>query len=541
MPHKDHNIAQVLEAIAATKPQATALVVKEGRRWQHYSFNRLATQCDQFATSLHKEGISKGSRVILMARPSFYFVALTFALFRLGAIVILIDPGMGYRNLLRCIASVQPEVLIGIRRAIFLSQLFPKAFTSLRKRLCVHGFFPGSTNLNTLLRSNEKPPVFVANEHERAAILFTTGSTGPPKGVCYTHGIFHAQLELIRDYYGIGEGDTDQPGFPLFGLFSTALGIKAVLPEMNPAHPARVNPGKFVASLQREKVSYSFGSPAIWNVVSRYCLNQKIILPLTKVLMAGAPVSGELLARMQKVLPKSAQIFTPYGATESLPVSSIEAREVVEETWEKTKVGKGVCVGRPLPGMEIYIIEPCDNPIESWSSASILPTGTVGEIVARGPVVTPGYDHNDKETSQAKIQDGNGILHRMGDMGYLDAQGRLWFCGRKAHRVLAQEGPMYSVCCEAIFNEHPLVRRSALVGVGRAGSQIPVIVVEPQGRIANRKLFSQELAQLAQANPLTQGIKDFLIHTSFPVDIRHNAKIFREQLATWATGKLSSH
>ena len=213
----------------------------------------------------------------------------------------------------------------------------------------------------------------------------------------------------------------------------------------------------------------------------------------------------------------------------------------MEETWEKTKVGKGVCVGRPLPGMEIYIIEPCDNPIESWSSASILSTGTVGEIVARGPVVTPGYDHNDKETRQAKIQDGNGILHRMGDMGYLDAQGRLWFCGRKAHRVLAQEGPMYSVCCEAIFNEHPLVRRSALVGVGRAGSQIPVIVVEPQGRIANRKLFSQELAQLAQANPLTQGIKDFLIHTSFPVDIRHNAKIFREQLATWATGKLSSH
>ena len=244
MPHKDHNIAQVLEAIAATKPQATALVVKEGRKWQHYSFNRLATQCDQFATILHKEGISKDSRVILMVRPSFYFVALTFALFRLGAIVILIDPGMGYRNLLRCIASVQPEVLIGIRRAIFLSQLFPKAFTSLRKRLCVHGFFPGSTNLNTLLRDNEKPPVFVANEHERAAILFTTGSTGPPKGVCYTHGIFHAQLELIRDYYGIGEGDTDQPGFPLFGLFSTALGIKAVLPEMNPAHPARVNPGR---------------------------------------------------------------------------------------------------------------------------------------------------------------------------------------------------------------------------------------------------------------------------------------------------------
>ena len=531
------NIVQVLATAAQVQPEAIALVVKDGATWQRYSFAGLAGRSQQLAGALHAAGLRRGERVMLMLRPSLDFVALTFALFHLGAVIILIDPGMGYRNLLRCIRAVQPETLIGAGRAILFSRLFPSTFHSLKKRIAISGRMPGSTRLKALPRA-AAPPALSAKADDLAAIIFTTGSTGPPKGVHYTHGIFHAQLQLIRDYYGIGPGDTDQPGFTLFGLFSTALGAKAVLPDMDPTRPAQVNPQKFVNSIQAEQVSYSFGSPAIWRVVSRYCLQRQIRLPLHTVLMAGAPVPGELLAGMQKILPDDARIFTPYGATESLPVASIEAREVVGQTWKETRKGRGYCVGRPLPGMDLRIIAVSEDAIADWSQVRELPPGEIGEIVVRGPVVTPAYDHNAAETSRAKIASPEGLWHRMGDMGYVDQEGRLWFCGRKAHRVLSAEGPMYSVCCEAIFNEHPLLRRSALVGLGEAGSQLPVLVVELNQKEKPPAGLKEELLALGQSSEQTKTIRHILVHPAFPVDIRHNAKIFREKLAQWAARRL---
>ena len=536
---KDYNIADALRQVAATQGAQTALVAKEGRRWRQWTFVELRQHSEGFAAALHTAGVVQGDRVMLMVRPSLEFICLTFALFQLGAVVILIDPGMGYKNLLRCIGNVRPDILVGIPKAILFSHIFRAPFATVRKRLWV-----GRTLVylgSRLDRSNLPEPFphsYRAQENDPAAIIFTTGSTGPPKGVEYTHGIFHAQLELIRDYYGIGPGDVDQPGFPLFGLFATALGATAVIPDMDPTRPAQVDPEKFVRTLIRHQVTYSFGSPAIWNVVSRYCLDKGIVLPVRKVLMAGAPVSGELVERVRRILPPEGQVFTPYGATESLPVASLAGEEIVQQTWPLTRIGRGACVGRALPGIDIRIIAPIDGPIASWSETHELSPGTIGEIVVQGSVVTRAYVNNDTENLQAKIVDGTSFWHRMGDMGYLDAERRLWFCGRKAHRVYAAQGMLYTVPCEAIFNEHPLVRRSALIGLGASGKQRPVIVVEPLGPINNQELLFVELRGLALANKLTKAIDLFLIHPEFPVDIRHNAKIFREKLADWACKKL---
>ena len=538
MNTENSNIVQVLAEAAAQEPDAVALVAKKGRAWQRCTFAGLAARSEQFAARLHACGIRQGQRVMLMLRPSIDFVALTFALFRLGAVIILIDPGMGRKNLLRCIKEVEPEVLIGVNRAIWFSNLFAKAFASLKLRISVSGWAPNSFMLDAGPEA-DIPPAFVAKPDDLAAIVFTTGSTGAPKGVHYTHGIFHTQLRLIRDYFGITHNDTDQPGFTLFGLFSTALGAKAVLPDMDPTRPARVNPKKFMDSILAEKVNYSFGSPAIWRVVCRYCLKKRLQLPLHTVLMAGAPVSGDLLADMKKILPSGARIFTPYGATETLPTTCIESREVVYETWEETRKGKGYCVGLPVPGMEVRIMSPRDGEVARFADAELLGPGEIGEILVHGPVVTPAYDRLPLENRLAKIAAPDGSLwHRMGDMGYLDEQGRLWFCGRKAHRVLTADGPMYSVCCEAIFNEHPSVRRSALVGIGKPGSQEPVIVIELQ--YPSRVPFGlvDELLCVAKSSPLTQNIQRVLLHPGFPVDIRHNAKIFREKLALWAATAL---
>jgi len=536
-----YNIALALEEAACSLGDQVALVSGKDGGYQYWTFRQMQERAEFYCAALNQEGVARGKRVMLMVRPSMEFVCLTFALFRLGAVVILIDPGMGLKNLLRCIGRVRPDALVAIPIVQLISRLVPGPFRTVGPRICVGGSFGFlGRALSKIVpdATGRAAAAFSADRDDLAAVIFTTGSTGPPKGVQYTHGIFHAQLRLIRDYYRIGPGETDQPAFPLFALFSTALGAKAVIPEMDPARPAKVDPVRFVRSIIDQGVTYSFGSPAIWNVVSRYCLAQGIVLPVKKILMAGAPVPGELVERVQRIMPPGGEIHTPYGATESLPIVSISGDEILAETWPLSRQGKGTCVGRSLPGIDIRIIEPVEGPVSSWEKVRELPAGETGEIVVRGPVVTRAYDHNEQETILAKIVDGAGFWHRMGDMGYLDERGRLWFCGRKAHRVTSRYGIMYTVPCEAVFNEHPDVLRSALVGVGKEGQQRPVLVVElVKGRKRNDRLMA-ELLKLARANELTRMIETILVHPSFPVDIRHNAKIFREQLAVWADDQL---
>lgn len=535
------NIASTLSDTAEMSGERTALI--EAASGRSCTFEELDHSAGSYAAYLQEQGVRPGKRVILMVRPSIDFVALTFALFRIGTPVILIDPGMGYKNLLSCIENVKPDYLIGVPAAVGLSFICGGRFRSVNKRFCCGSFF-GIGFFDIRRQSNkavQNRHLFEPGKNDLAAIIFTTGSTGPPKGVRFEHSIFSAQLQKIRSYYRIGAGDIDQPGFPLFALFSTALGATAVIPDMDPTKPARVNPSKFVASLLEYQVSYSFGSPAIWNVVSSYCLKHSVCCSsLKKVLMAGAPVSGELIRRVYGMLGDDAQIHIPYGATESLPIVSIEGREVVEKTWPETQNGKGTCVGRPLPGIQCKIVEAVEHPLADISQTRECAVGEVGEIIVAGDVVTRAYENNEKENQLSKIKDGDGFWHRLGDVGFMDEQSRLWFCGRKAHRVRTRHGLMYTICCEAIVNNHPQVFRSALVGIGESSRlQVPVIVVELLQSV-NRpdEQIVDEVKQLCAGHRLTSGIEHVMIHPSFPVDIRHNAKIFREKLAVWAEKRI---
>jgi len=531
------NIAQTLSSTAEAKGGRVALI--EAATGRSCSFDELDQYAKNYASYLDAQGVRPGQRVILMVRPSIHFIALTFALFRIGAPVILIDPGMGYKNLLTCIKNVRPDYLIGTPAAVGLSLIYRRTFRSLRKRFFC-GAILGLDPLDIRKHANDAAAdgsLFKPEKNSLAAIIFTTGSTGPPKGVRFEHQIFSAQLQKIRSYYRIGASDVDQPGFPLFALFSTALGATAVIPDMDPTKPARVNPETFVSTLLDHQVTYSFGSPAIWNVVSRYCEERSIRCnALKKVLMAGAPVSGELIKRVYTMLDDDAQIHIPYGATESLPIVSIEGREIVEQTWPETRDGKGTCVGRPLPGIELMIIETVDHAIAEITEAQVCSAGSVGEIIVKGDVVTRSYENNEKETQYSKIKDGEGFWHRIGDVGFIDDQQRLWFCGRKAHRVHTSYGIMYTICCEAIANNHPEVFRSALVGTGEAcKAQKPVIVIELLKSVSRpEEDIVGEVRGLLAKHPLTHSIEHVLVHPSFPVDIRHNAKIFREKLAVWA-------
>jgi acyl-CoA synthetase (AMP-forming)/AMP-acid ligase II len=256
--------------------------------------------------------------------------------------------------------------------------------------------------------------------------------------------------------------------------------------------------------------------------------------------MAGAPVSGELLERMRRILPDDAEIHTPYGATESLPIVSIESKEIITDTWEQTRKGKGTCVGRPLPGIEIRIIKITEDDLEEITSEHFLEREEIGEIIVSGDVVTKAYDNDERSTRKAKTLYKNRLWHRMGDAGYLDIQGRLWFCGRTAHRVCTSSGIKYSVQCEAIVNNHPDIFRSALVGISAEDDfKIPAIILEKERNCTKtEKEILLEVKSLASESELTKDINMFLFHKSFPVDIRHNAKIFREKLAVWAESQL---
>ncbi len=537
------NIAHTLTEIVEKKGDKTALI--EAKTGKRLSFSEIHKSSDNLAHYLIEKGVKVGDKVMLMVKPSTDFICLTFALFKIGAPVILIDPGMGYSNLLKCIAGVQPKVFIGIPKAHVFRKMFPKAFKSITLSFCCGrscGFF-GEDLCQVTSRSNEDYKIYTPSEDDLAAIIFTTGSTGPPKGVRYEHSIFSAQLRLIRDYYNISSNDTDQPAFPLFALFATALGACAVIPDMDATQPAKVNPEKFVRSIKKNRVTYSFGSPALWNVVSRYCIEKQIRLTtLQQVLMAGAPVSGELIERVASIVSDEALIHTPYGATESLPIVSIEGREILEETWSKTKEGKGTCVGRTLPGIDIKIIPISDDKIEHFASVQEVSVGEIGEIIVKGDVVTRSYENNERETKLAKIRDGNVFWHRMGDTGYIDEDGRLWFCGRRGHRVVSRPGVFYTIPCEALINNHPGVFRSALVGIPDKEDEcfeIPILIIEKENTYTgNREKMVKEIWQTIRSSHMREAVQHVLFHPDFPVDIRHNAKIFREKLSVWAQKKL---
>lgn len=544
------NIAAKLRRSAEQFPAQRAVVLPAGRdgngrvAYTHLTFKQLDRESDRLARGLQNMGVAPGMRLVLMVRPGLEFIALTFALFKVKAIAVLIDPGMGPRSMLRCLDQVEPQgfVAVPLVQAVRLVQVgrFPQA----RHNVTVgRRWFWGGPTYASLLGDAWQPFDMPATQTtDPAAIIFTSGSTGTPKGVLYEHGMFAAQAEWLQEFYQIKPGEIDLPGFPLFALFNAAMGVTTIIPDMDPTRPAQVNPQRIIEAIENQGVTQAFGSPAIWNRVSRYCEQRKVKLPtVRRVLSAGAPVPVSVLRRMQQALAEGADMYTPYGATEALPVCSISACEVLEQTAAKTQCGAGTCVGRPFPRIQVKIVEITSAPIPSFDAARELPAGEIGEIVVRGAVVTREYFEQPEATRAAKIPDGDGFWHRMGDVGYLDTQGALWFCGRKSQIVDAAGGRMCTECCEPIFNAHPRVFRCALVGLGEKPQQVPVIVIELEGNyIPSRDESAQlvaELRQLAVANPLTRRIDRFLFHPSLPVDIRHNVKISREKLAAWAASQ----
>jgi len=541
------NIAASLPRLAAEAPGRIALRWSGDARHNDggqrvLRYLDLDARSDAIAAGLALHGIGRGARSVVMVRPSPEFFLLMFALFKLGAVPVLVDPGIDKRALKQCLDEAEPDAFIGIPLAQLARKLLGWAPRARHIITAGRRWGWGGVTLAQIERAGlgAGPQLAATGPDEIAAILFTSGSTGVPKGVVYRHRHFLAQIEMLREIFGVETGGVDMPTFPPFALFDPALGQTSIIPDMDPTRPARADPRKLHAAIARFGVNQLFGSPALMKVLADYA---QPLPGLTRVTSAGAPVPPDVVAKIRRLLPENARFWTPYGATECLPVAVIEGREL-DATRAATEAGAGTCVGYPVQPNFVRIIAMTDTPIGKWTDAHELRPGEIGEITVTGPTTTDTYFNRDAATRAAKIRellpDGNErIVHRMGDIGYFDPEGRLWFCGRKSQRVDTIDGSLHTEQVEPIFNVHPKVFRTALVGIGEPGQQEPVLCVELHPGAGAFSRIEPELRQLGARFAHSAQIDHFLPHRKFPVDIRHNAKIRREQLAQWAARKIT--
>lgn len=551
------NLCRHLHSAAQQTPTQLAVAVQQAHgglltkkfSYQELSFDELDKLSSRMAFALEQYGITRGMKAVLMVTPSIEFFTLTFALFKAGIIPILVDPGMGVKNLKQCFAESQPDAFIGIPKAHLARRLFGWGKHSIKKLITVGGKgWWGGVSLPQLLSQVpvDKPyPMAQLSHDEMCAILFTSGSTGTPKGVVYSHRMFEAQISALKHDYQISHGERDLATFPLFSLFGPALGMASIVPDMDASKPITANPSHIFAALERYQCTNMFVNPALIERLGEAGTdNHAVTLPsLRRVISAGAPATIASIKRFSQLLNDDVEVLNSYGATESLPISKMGSQALFATT-DITDNGGGICVGDAIEGVDIAIIGIDNAPIAQWDDNLRLPAGEIGEIVVSGPMVSRCYYQRDSATLLAKIVGNDDVIyHRMGDLGYLDADGKLWMCGRKAHRVEAlapdNEGSIkryFSIPCERIFNTHPSVKRSALVGIDIDGNTTPLICLELKQGLScscSAQLY-HELRELAQTHEQTKGITRFAIHGGFPVDIRHNAKIFREKLALWA-------
>lgn len=541
------NIATAVSEMAQRQPEATAVVCPWGRRGGSLTYGELEERTSRVAAGLAASGIGRGVRTVLMVPPGLDLFVLAFGLFRAGAVPVLVDPGIGLHHLKACLGNARPEAFIGVPRAQAARAILGWARDTIKTKVTAGPrIFWAGHSLKKLERMGGVvggTAIAGTTADETAAIVFTSGSTGPPKGVVYRHGNFAAQIEAVRGLLGCGPGDVDLPTFPLFSLFDPALGMTTIIPDMDPTRPARVDPMKIIGPIQEYGVTTMFGSPALLDTVSRYGVEHGVELPtLRQVVSAGAPVPPRIMERFRGLMAPGGRILTPYGATESLPVAVNSSDVVLSETRYATEKGAGTCVGRPVPSIELAVIAVDDGPIDEWREELAVPQGEIGEIVVKGGQVTHEYFDADEHNRLGKIRDGDTVRHRMGDLGYLDVQGRLWFCGRMSQRVVTADRTFYTDPCEGVFDSHSEVFRSALVGAEVGAETVPVICVEPEPSVSreDHKRIRSELLELGSTFEHTRNIGTVLFHKAFPVDIRHNVKIGRRELGEWATDQLEN-
>jgi acyl-CoA synthetase (AMP-forming)/AMP-acid ligase II len=532
-PDDIFNVADIALAVRRADPDRTAVIAPAGRnadgsrRYDRYSYAELSRDVESIAVGLRERGIGERTRTVFMAPPSYDGCVVGLALTRVGATTVWIDPAVGYRNVAERLKRLDVEAFVGIP----IAHLGRLAF-GWGRRFGMKSVVIGS--LAAFRRPVPTTPTAPAvRPVDPAAIMYTTGSTGPAKPALYTH----AQLCNIFRYahrtwrFDDSRVPIDMPVFPAFFSIGLAAGGTIVIPPIDYVRqgPAKVDARALLEVINDCKVQTLFASPVI---LEKLAAEGTPAPSLQTVIGGGAPLYANVIGPLREMLGAGGEVNADYGSTEALPATEMPGAEALAETYAATARGEGLCVGTPFDGVTLKIIDITEGAV---SRLRELPRGEIGEIVVRGPHVSTSYANDPASTAQNKITQADGVWHRLGDAGYLDAEGRLWVCGRVGHRIeLANGNRMYPLMCEPIFDAHPAVRRSALVGVRGT----PVICIEVAHKDHDPAVLRAELLALAAAHPTTNQIRHLLFHRRLPVDPRHNSKIERPALARWAANRI---
>ncbi len=529
----NYNVGVMLKARAGEHPDRPALIFAAGSQ---ASFAELDRMSDRFAAGFTAEGLAREERVLFLMRPSIEFYAALFGVIKMGAIPVLVDPGMGIKNVLKCIGEIAPKAMIALSAVHAVSKVVRGPFHNTGLRITAgRRWFWGGPTLDKCLGPDQPYTIPSFAAADEVGIVFTSGSTGTPKGVSYTHGIFHSVATLADARVGREAGRTYLECFAAYVLFDVAQGMTSVVPDIDLSKPAKADPVKVLDAIQRFGCTGGFASPAILRSLFRHCATTGTELPnFSHVLTGVAPISADMHRGLRAANP-SATLHVVYGATEGMTVAHTNTAMVLDHTWERTGRGDGNCVGTPFPSIDTRIIAITDDALPTLADVVEVPDGEMGELLIGGPVVSSEYKDRPKANALSKVAGEGRIWHRTGDIFWRDESGRLWFCGRTSHRLQTANGMVPAVPVEGVFNDMTGVRRTALVGIGEPGDERPVLLVELDGGV---DAWNAELEQrlLARAKgTLWEGIVQLAMpHPRFPVDARHNSKIRRNDLKVWA-------
>ncbi|GAB3948693.1 AMP-binding protein [Streptomyces sparsus] len=508
----------------ADRPDATALIRCRRGTSRTTSHGDLVRGCHSLVRALRQAGVRPGHKAVVMTRDAYDLTAVVYALCSLGAVPVLIEPRAEVR---RCLREIAPDVFIGEPLAQLGRQALGWGRPHVRIPL-VTGRPPLAPGRRLATRApGGGVPTLRPQEpdgDELAIIAFTSGSTGRPRGAEYRYATLAGQLEALTTLLDPRPDDVLLAGFLPVAMLGPLLGLTTLAPAVNHLSPARTPPRELVEPILQHRVTKIIASPAVLTLIAGHCLRHGVTLPsVRQVLSFGAPLRLHLAEALRKAVPDTAEILSVYGATECLPVSAIDDHDLRAARIQPPTGQTGTCLGRPLPGIRPRILD-AD------------PTG-LGEIAVAGPTVSPAYHARPDADAATKSVTGDGVLHRTGDLGRLDDQGRLWFLGRRAHLVTGTGFTMTTEDVEAVADTAPGVRRTALVGVGTAVCQLPVLCVEPLPSTPHAAA-SAAVRTALKGHPEGHRVDVLLMHPGFPTDPRHNSKIDRLRLAGWAAKRL---
>ena len=488
------------------------------------TFGYLNSHIETTAAGLAHAGIEPGDRVALMIPPGIDMIATLFAIWRVGAVAVLVDGALKPKQMTAALNAAYPKHLIGITKALAAGRAlrWPGRRISATPLSAIQKRVLGAEHSLVELRETALPldqPLPPADDE--AAIVFTSGSTGPSKGVRYCHTRLALQRDLIASLYGITSDDSLVAAFAPFALYGPLLGITSTVPDMDVSQPGSIETINLAEAVSAVNATMVFASPAALERLVDTAADARdyanALANVRTLLSAGAPVRASLLEDTKALFP-NAVAHTPYGMTEALPVASISLPELID-----AGTGPGVCVGRPAPGVEVQI-DPIDSRLPGF-----------GEIVVRAPHQRLSYDRLWHTTHKASQPAG---WHRTGDVGRFDDDGRLWVGGRLGHVVWTATGPVGPVALEKAVEDLDDIYMAAVVGVGPVGNQQLVVVVERMLPTQKPALASLELIDAVR------GVSDHDVVAVFdvsklPVDRRHNSKIDRTAVAAWAESVLA--